>query len=307
MVQVSVVIPTFNRSSTVLESVNSVLRQSFQDFEIIIVDDCSSDNTLDMLSDIDDGRIRIIKHERNQGAGAARNTGIRTAQGEFVAFQDSDDEWLPTKLAKQLAVLKSKGPDWPAAYCGMLIVRGINQQESARTRVWYIPDDRPTALDGDLVQPLIANSFISTQTLIVRRDALQTVGEFDESLPALEDWDFTLRIAQVGKIAFVDEPLVLQRFSANSITRSEPKRVKAYIRIFEKMKESLPLSPAVINDHNYSISGGLRRLGDLGTASRYALSCVYSSPFQLKYWASFLYIVGLILKSRLTPNQTPDE
>src|SRR4030042_5052103 len=106
MPTVSIIIPTYNRAHLVMRAINSVLDQSFQDFEIIIVDDASRDNTEKMVSGIRDKRIFYIRHEKNRGGSAARNTGIKQARGEYIAFLDSDDEWLPEKLEKQLKVLE---------------------------------------------------------------------------------------------------------------------------------------------------------------------------------------------------------
>lgn len=299
MVEVSVVIPTYNRAGSIIQSVKSVLRQSFEDIEVIVVDDCSSDDTVDVLSRIEDQRLRVVVHDENAGAGAARNTGIRESRGEYVAFQDSDDEWLPEKLAKQLSVLGERGADWVAVYCGLLIVKDVNQREGDRTRIRYVPDGSVEQLEGDLVRPLVDRSFISTQTLLVRRDALEAAGQFDESLPALEDWDYILRIAQVGKIAFVDEPLVLQRFSADSITRSEARRVDARVKILNKLNGRLIATPRELNRHYYSIAGGFRRVGDYGSSIDYIGRCLRSEPFRLKYWVAAFYI----LFCRLTDKQ----
>ncbi len=118
---VSVVIPAFNRVGTIREAVKSVLSQSHADLELLVVDDGSSDGTMSALADMTDPRLRLLANPRNMGPGAARNTGIRAARGDWVAFQDSDDEWLPDKLAKQLARIAQTGPGCVAAYCGMLI------------------------------------------------------------------------------------------------------------------------------------------------------------------------------------------
>lgn len=299
MVTCSVIIPTFNRSHSIIESVNSVLRQTFGDLEVIVVDDCSSDDSAKLVSAIEDPRVRLIVHDARGGASAARNTGMRAATGRFVAFQDSDDEWLPTKLAKQLAVLQAKSAGWVAAYCGMLVVRDLDHCEGARTRIRYIPDSRLTALEGNLAEAVTAKSFISTQTLILRRDALHKIGEFDESLSGLEDWDFILRVARVGMIAFVDEPLVLQRFSSDSITRSKQNRVDAHVRIMEKLASDTGHLPAGMGRHYYTISGGYRVVGDYAASLQYIRRSIAAEPQRVKYWIAAVYVMLLLAKSWL--------
>ncbi len=302
MVAVSIIIPTYNRSNSIIDSVESVLRQTFDDFEVIVVDDCSSDNTVELLSKVADPRLRTIVHDRNKGAGAARNTGIRAATGKYIAFQDSDDEWLPTKLAKQVAVLKEKCAGWVAVYCGMLVVRDINWHKEQRTNVRYLPQDWLKKPGGDLHEGLLEHSFISTQTLVVRRDALHTAGEFDETLPALEDWDYIIRIAQVGKIAFVDEPLVLQRFSHDSITRHERRRVAAHLQILQKIEKQVARSSSLMSSHYYTLSGSYRDLGDQASAMKYIRRCIALQPFRVKYLLAAAYLTLLTAKNILHRN-----
>ena len=105
--KVSVIIPTYNRAHLVGRAIRSVLNQTYQDFEIIVVDDGSTDNTEEVVKSFNDPRIRYIRHEKNRGGSAACNTGIRAARGEYIAFQDSDDEWLPEKLEKQMQVFEN--------------------------------------------------------------------------------------------------------------------------------------------------------------------------------------------------------
>jgi glycosyltransferase involved in cell wall biosynthesis len=291
MPRVTVVIPTFDRSQTILDSVNSVLRQSFTDFELIVVDDCSTDDTLSVLDRIEDRRLRVVTHTANRGAGGARNTGIDNAKGALVAFQDSDDEWLPSKLEKQVLALDAKGDDWIAVYCGLLVVRDLRQDGDDRFRPRYIPDPRISPVSGHISSSLLRGSFVSTQTLIVRRAALDRVGRFDETLSALEDWDFALRLARTGKIALVDEPLVFQRFSHNSISRSEENRVYSYLQIHNKMKQDANLPNGVFSYHAYRISGGLRTIGRYTESLSYIGRCIRLEPFNLKYYATAIYIL----------------
>lgn len=247
-------------------AVESVLRQSFTDFELLVVDDGSTDGTLAELADIADPRVQLLANPRNMGAGAARNTGIRAACGDWVAFQDSDDEWLPQKLEKQMGRLVESPAGAIACYCGMIIVGAPDRTSGSRTAVRYIPDGTVTKTEGHLLEPLLSRSFISTQMLVVRRTVLLEIGGFDETLPALEDWDCAIGLSLRGVIVFVDEPLVLQYFSDNSITRSREKRAQALASILEKHHDLLTTYPHLLANHLVSLAGARRQLGDYAGA-----------------------------------------
>ena len=110
--KVSVIVPTHNRADLLPRAVDSVLAQTYGDYEMVIVDDCSSDNTQDVIAGFSDPRIRSFRHDRNRGQSAAINTGIAHARGEYIGFLDDDDEWLPTKLEGQVALLEASSPTW---------------------------------------------------------------------------------------------------------------------------------------------------------------------------------------------------
>ena len=194
---VSVVIPTYNRGSLAGRAVESVLAQTFQDFEIIVVDDGSNDNTESVVKAFCDPRVRYIHHEENRGGSAARNTGIKAARGAYIAFLDSDDEWLPEKLQSQLDTLQELPPCWGGGCTGFWLVEGTSVVE--RT-----PDLPPNLSNWLLAHcPLSAGS-----TLMVRKEILGKIGYFDESLPRHQDWDLLLRLAENYKLAMVKAPLV---------------------------------------------------------------------------------------------------
>jgi glycosyltransferase involved in cell wall biosynthesis len=287
---VSVVIPAFNRVGTIRAAVESVLSQSHADFELLVVDDGSSDGTMDRLADIDDMRLRLLSHPHNMGVSAARNTGIRNASGAWVAFQDSDDEWMPRKLEKQMARIASLGPDCVGGYCGMTIVGSPSTLPSETSSERYYPDETLGIREGDILSALLRTSLISTQTLVARRDLLTRIGGFDEALPALVDWDCVLRLARLGRFAFVDEPLVRQYFSENSITRSREKRAFARERIVEKNMDLFQQQPEVLAKQYRSIAGEKRRLGDLSGARSVIRKALDARPFDFRLWAIFSYL-----------------
>ncbi|KAE8764889.1 glycosyltransferase family 2 protein [Georgenia thermotolerans] len=265
---VSVVIPSYNRSATIVPAIASVLRQTFTDLEVLVVDDGSTDDTVAQAERLPDPRLRVLRSTANAGVSAARNRGVEHARGAWVAFQDSDDEWLPTKLEKQLARLGTAGPDHVGAYCGMLVV-GALEEHGGRTEVRYVPEPETRLVEGDILPTLLRTSTVSTQTMVVRRRDLLRVGGFDEQLRSLVDWDLALRLSRVGPWAFVDEPLVLQRFSANSLTHGVERRVRSTVRVVEKNLDLLEERPRVLAEHYRTIAGAYRRLGRFAEARDY--------------------------------------
>lgn len=289
--KVSVVIPTYNRGTTIRDSVGSVLRQTFTDLELIVVDDCSSDNTLDVLRDIQDPRLRIERHDVNKGSSAARNTGIRVAKAPYVAFQDSDDEWLPTKLERQVAALEAAGPKYKAVYCGMLVMgtEEILQKKGViRPSVRYVPSAQIDVVEGDLLSSLLRYSVISTQTLMVQRDVLNAIGGFDEQLRALEDWECAIRISQTSLIAHIVDPLVIQRFSHDSITQSIDKRVNAREQIVKKHMGLLSADKQLLRSHYEVIAGGYQLTGEYARSRGWYLKALRLSPFRPKIWVNLV-------------------
>jgi glycosyltransferase involved in cell wall biosynthesis len=198
MPHVSVILPVYNRASSVERCVRSVLSQSFADFELIAVDDASTDQSVRAIESIRDPRLRLMRHERNAGPSAARNTAIRSAKGRFLALIDSDDEWLPEKLTAQLALITESGGN----LCGCEYFA----LENGATRRWELPvavswrEELHTRCE-------LANG----TTLVVRRECAEEVGLLDESLRLYEDWDWVLRLVQRSQLRIVHQPLARVR------------------------------------------------------------------------------------------------
>ena len=203
---VSVVIPTYNRTSLLLRAVASVRAQTFNDWELIVVDDGSSEDIAGALASVEDPRIRLIRHGVNRGAPAARNTGLAEVRGEWVAFLDSDDEWLPQKLAKQL-VLVRRNVDAP-----VLVYTGFE-------KIGWLRQPSPPTRRGMLFEDLLAKNFIGTcSTPLISVAALRQAGGFDPELKSSQDWDLWVRLARLGPIDFVPETLVWYHHQEDSIT-----------------------------------------------------------------------------------------
>jgi len=181
--EVSVIIPTFNRAQKVSRAVSSVLSQTFKDFEVIVIDDGSSDDTKEVLSGFD-GRIRLISHPENLGVSAARNSGIKASRSPLIAFLDSDDYWLPEKLETQVLFF-SENPDAVACQTEEIWVRN-----GVRVNPWK----KHIKPSGYIFERSLKLCVVSPSAVMIRRAVLDEVGMFDEGFPVCEDYDLWLRI-----------------------------------------------------------------------------------------------------------------
>lgn len=196
----SVILPTYNRAQLIKRSIHSVLKQTFESFELIVVDDGSTDETEELVGEFHDDRIKYVKMPAREGAGAARNTGIRIASADLIAFQDSDDEWMSTKLHEQLLKL-SEQPEAGVVYSDMLRV-----SKSGECSLLVSPQFEPGIIDGKTGRYRVQD--IGILSCLIRKQAFNDVGLFNEELPALEDLELLIRISQQWKMIKMPVPLV---------------------------------------------------------------------------------------------------
>jgi glycosyltransferase involved in cell wall biosynthesis len=209
MPKVSVIIPSFNRSNFLRSAIESVLKQTFQDFEIIVVDDASTEDVLGIVQGFCDKRIKYIRHETNKGEAGARNTGLTHSRGEFIAFLDDDDEWFPEKLGLQVAKLEDSLPGTGLIYTGILAIDPINNR-----RWQVIPSYR-----GNTYQELMKKNIIVTpSTVLLKKECTETVGLFDSNIAYGLDYDYWIRIAKNYVFEYIPEPLVKYRVHDNRLS-----------------------------------------------------------------------------------------
>jgi glycosyltransferase involved in cell wall biosynthesis len=228
MPKVSVIIPTHNRAGYLRSSITSVLNQTYQDFEIIVVDDASKDHTDVVVRSFTDPRIKYVRHETGRGDGGARNTGIINAKGDYIGFLDDDDEWLPKKLRLQVAVLENSPPHVGGVYTGQF---DVNDTDGEISKICN-PSRR-----GDLSQYLFKEACIVTSTVLFRRKCFETVGLFDESIPYCNDYDMWLRIAKEYHFECIGEPLVKYLIHTNKLSRNFKLSIKGRELILEKYRQ----------------------------------------------------------------------
>lgn len=244
---VSVVIPTYNRGYCVAACIDSVLAQTLDDFEIIVVDDASGDDTAARVAAIGDPRITYLALASNQGGAVARNTGIRRARGEFVAFLDSDDLWLPDKLAKQVDGLRARGPECGLSYTWLACVDD-DGVETLRIH----PD-----IDGFCFEQMLVSNFIgSFSNLVVRRDLLVAAGGLDEDFRSCQDWDLFIRLCRHSSVHCQREYLVryLQSVTDKVRISTNPRSVvQGHRRILAKFEADYAALPAAVRRRAYAV------------------------------------------------------
>lgn len=221
LVTVSVIIPAYNAEKFIKESIDSVLSQTFNNFEIIVIDDGSSDNTFNIANSY--GANVKVYMQNNAGAGAARNYGAKLAKGAWLAFLDADDLWAPEKLELQMSI--SNNYFW--SYTDSYFI-GSSHNGSLKS------SDVSPHMSGKVVPTLIVNNFIGTSTVMIRKDIFLSVGGFDQSLRALQDWDLWLKIAAKYELGYISAPQVKYRVHSNSTSRSTRKTRKYHLEIIRR-------------------------------------------------------------------------
>lgn len=230
-VLVSCIVPTHNRSDLLPRAIRSIQKQTYKNIEIIVVSDGSTDNTDSIMEDLcqQDERIRFIKYSPAQGGNFARNRGIQEAQGDYIAFLDDDDEWLDTKLDKQIDLLK-RNKNIGMSYTGVRII--------------YVDENMEYSFigkaDGDLSKEILFSNVIgTTSSVLIKKEILLKCGGFDNNLKAAQDHDLWIRICQVCKIGVVSEKLInyYNYSSSHQISTNAEKYVCAYKYIEDKYSD----------------------------------------------------------------------
>lgn len=236
MPQVSIVVPTYNRARYVIQAIDSVLAQTFRDYEIIVVDDGSTDNTKEILQSYND-KIRYI-YQTNKGVSAARNTGICVAKGEWIAFLDSDDIWLPDKLEKQMKNADSED----VIYSHLTKWFVDNENDAILLKKCESIHWPKTDREGYVFDPILsvagADSYM-TPTFLCHRSCFDRIGYFEEYLTAGEDEDWLSRASLFCKFHILSEALAHIRYHPNQTGLDSEKSVRSLIKVFDRMCERL--------------------------------------------------------------------
>ncbi len=261
---VSVIIPTYNRGWIIKEAIDSVLAQDYVNYELIVVDDGSNDNTHDILNSY--WNNILVLRQNNQGVSSARNRGLAASSGDFIAFLDSDDIWLPQKLSLQVDFFNSN-PD--ALICQ-------TEEIWIRNNVRVNPKKRHEKPSGMIFEPSLSLCLVSPSAVMIKMSLFEEVGLFDETLPACEDYDLWLRISCRHPVHLIDTPLIIKRGGHDDQLSAYPGLDKFRIKAIKNVIESGLLSTAqyqaaikTLKEKCAIYASGCRKRGRMGEAKYY--------------------------------------
>lgn len=276
MPKVSVIIPTHNRPEFLHSAITSVLNQTFQDFEIIVVDDASKDDTHNVINCINDRRIKYIRHEINKGVSAARNTGITASTSDFIAFLDDDDEWMPEKLGKQVDLIENKSPGVGVVYTGFVRMN----RKSTEILGQNIPTKRGTIFN----EMLIGNWIGTASTPLFRRECFDKVGLFDERISYGEDYDMWIRMSKEFRFEYIEEPLVKYHVHRNGLTSNHDMVIRGMEILNKKYGQFLALNKKSYS-HFYLVLGGAYCYNQNMKKGKEAfLKAIKLYPFEIRHY-----------------------
>jgi len=229
---VSVIIPTYNRETLIIKAINSVLKQSFQDLNILIIDDASTDGTESVIRNLNNNKIKYYKLEKNSGQCIARNYGIKRATGKFIAFLDSDDEWLPEKLTKQLECYKNGPANLGSVYGYSYSMDMIKNKTTLVNGKYY---------RGNIHDKFLQGFCPSTPSLfLIKKEALEKINYFDEELITFVDLDLHIRISKDYAFDFVEEPIIIKYEQiGDQYVNNFEKRYNGYILFMNKWEKEI--------------------------------------------------------------------
>ena len=277
---VSVVIPTYNRAAVIGASLESVFRQDYPNIEIIVVDDGSKDDTEHVMEPYIAKGVRYYRQE-NRGAPTARNAGVERAEGELIAFLDSDDAWEPNKISAQVRRMGESFPDVALIYTGM---RKVDQNGAL---LGYKTPSKRGAIYLDLLRDNVVGS---TSTALVKASVVREVGGFDTALRSRQDLDLWLRIAKKYSIDYVADPLVIYSVHTDRISSNMDSKIQGSERVLDKYFDDIRRYPAILAEHYYLLGWLYRKKGDRTTARSYfrkSLGAAFTPKAAVRYAGSF--------------------
>ena len=277
---VSTIIAAYNAETTLIDAVQSVLNQTYPNWELIVVDDASTDRTRILLESLQDSRIRTVFLQKNQGPSFARNTGCQHANGDYFAFLDADDCWLPEKLSEQVKVMAETTIGF--SYCNGLVQDiGLGKE--------FLISQRNMMPAGDAFSAILfGNPMILPSGMMMRREIFFQCGMFDPEIRFMEDWDFCLRISRQTKIGYLKAPLFRYRMNVGNISRNTGLKEEHYQKILKKLAAECDSEVMDILYNKYHLTLGFSWLLETNrlAARNHFLQCRQS--FQTRKWLGFV-------------------
>jgi glycosyltransferase involved in cell wall biosynthesis len=278
--RVSVIIPTHRRPTLLAAAIRSVLDQTYQDFEIIVVDDASRDNTEEVVRSFSDRRIRYYAHGRNWRVAAARNTGVLNSTAEIIAFLDDDDEWLPEKLERQVAILNRCDAVTGVVYTGL--------QKIDRRDGRVIAVTNPTK-EGHILFDLRRNCVGTASSIAMRRICFDEVGLFDETIDFGEEYDLWIRIAHAFDFACIPEPLVRYSVHVEQLSTNYELMIRGLERQIQKHVAFFAPYPASLARRYLELGSLHCRTGDMRKGRAAIIQAIRLAPFEAKNYRYLLF------------------
>jgi len=301
---VTVVMPVFNRAHLVPRIVGSLCAQSYRNLEILIIDDCSSDDIEGAVAALKDSRVRLVRRDRNGGVGAARNTGVAAASGDLIAFHDSDDVCVLERIEQSVRKLLEMPTDYVGVYSARLIYHEVDEANYGAIRTYMRPAAGEYPLSGDLAARTERANILNFPTLLVKKSALIAAGPSDELLRKNVDWDLCLRLTRQGGFGFIPEPLILTPTSLDPVvrgqrvSRSQRQGARSFARITGKLKRSGCAGPDLAR-HYAATARYLLRVDRPRFARRYLRASLGLDPAKPKLWGHYLFSFAPRLHAQL--------
>ena len=279
MPKVSVIIPTHNRAEFLRSAITSVLNQTFQNFEILIIDDASKDHTREVLSNFKDTRIKVIHNPVSKGDAGARNVGVMNSNCEYIAFLDDDDEWLPEKLKIQTCFLD----ECPSE------VGGICTDRFTIKEIGRIPLYTSSPESNDLSK----RNFITTSSILLRKECFEKQGLFDETIPFCSDFDMWIRISKTYSFKVIKMPLVKYYIRGNSLTFNHERIIRGMEILFKKHDDFFKKNPKEYGKEYLNLGIHYCCNGEMQKGRKAFSKAIRMSPFDIRnYFYLSLSLLG---------------
>ena len=303
---ISVIVPAYNAEKTILSTLESIQQQTYQDLEIIVINDGSTDRTFDIVNNIEDSRIKIFNYP-NGGISKARNRGIIQANGEYISFIDADDIWTIDKLEKQLAALENN-LQASVAYSWVAVM--LENPDNHEATAFF--SGKKVTFTGNIFAPLLLENFIGNgSNILVKKEAIAEIGEFDSTVNSCEDWDYYLRLAAKYQFALVPEHQVIYRKTAGSISSKALTIENKGLRVIEKAYQAAPKHLQYLKNASLArffiycgqiFIDNSKNVSDIIEARKRFLKAIRLAPLSLFYKNTYILLFRIIRK-QLLPNK----
>ncbi|NET60617.1 MAG: glycosyltransferase [Symploca sp. SIO2E6] len=299
---ISVIIPAYNSEKTILETIESVLQQTFADFELIIINDGSQDATLEVVSGVKDSRLQVFSFP-NAGLAASRNRGVARARGEYISFIDADDLWTPDKLELQLHALQAN-PEAAVAYSWTDCIDETGQ---------FLRSGSHISVSGDVYAQLLVVNFLENgSNVLIRQQALRDIGDSDESIAAGQDRELFLRLAAKYYFVAVPHPQILYRVSAQAISANVAQAGTSRLQVIKRAFTQAPASLQYLKKisiansckyHTFRALEGPAAQCQARAAAKFFWCFLKNDPTMFRRRVTWKVLLKILILSLLPPRQ----